>query len=88
MPALSWPFPETYATGAGGGLSRTLAADFEYQRRSILSSFVKSQVLHASERSSKSQTNRIGVIRTMTISVPHFGHMTEALLSGGNSWTT
>ena len=59
--------------------------DLDHQVRSILSFFAKPHVLHASERSSNAPPNKIGVIRVMTISVPHSGQVDEAF-SGGNSW--
>jgi len=56
-----------------------------HRLRLILSSFVEPQFLDASVRSSNSLTNRIGVIRIMTISDPHSGHVEEALASGAVS---
>ena len=56
------------------------------QVRLILMSFVKSHFLQTSVRSSNSPTDRIGLIRTMTISVPQTGHVDEAPASGGISW--
>ena len=56
------------------------------QLRLILMSFVKSHFLQTSVRSSNSPLNRMGLIRTMTISVPQTGHVDEALVSGGISW--
>ena len=62
-------------------------ADLNYQLRSTVSFLVKPHFLHASERASNAPPNRIGVIRVMTISDSHCGHVDEAF-SGGNSWPT
>ena len=40
--------------------------------------FVEPQFLHASVRSSNFPPNRMGVMRMMTISIPHSGHADEA----------
>lgn len=58
--------------------------DLDYQPRSSLRFFVRPHVLHASERSSNAPPNKIGVIRVMTISVPHSGHVDEAF--SGSNW--
>ena len=56
--------------------------------RQVRSFFVKSQFWHRSVSSSNSLANRIGVIRVMTISLPHSGHADSNFSSGGNSWPT
>jgi hypothetical protein len=58
------------------------------QLRSIRIFVVWPQVLHASESSSNAPPNRTGVMRVMTISVSHVGHIDEVVRSGGNCWPT
>ena len=65
-----------------------LRGDAGRQVRLILSFFVKSQFWHRSVSSSNSLANRIGVIRVMTISLPHSGQVDSNFTSGGNSWPT
>jgi hypothetical protein len=61
-----------------------LTTELYHQLRSTFIFFVRPHLLHASDSSSNAPPNRIGAIRVIPISVPHLGHVDEAI-SGGNS---